>query len=120
MLTKQEFEEIIKKANGYRGEELDWNQITDVLFGVPCWKSDDELLGRIVEICDVAIKAESSCKLTVDELYLRALEAKYKCLALIKSKDVFSIIDMSNKCIEDFDEAISHYKELVERTNNAK
>ena len=25
------------------------------------------------------------------------------------------IIDMSNKCLEDFDGAISHYKELVEK-----
>ena len=81
----------------------------------PSWRNDAELLDRIVELCNVAIKAEPSRELTVDELYLRALEAKYKCLALIKSKDVLSIIDMSNKCFEDFDGAISHYKELVEK-----
>lgn len=115
MLTKQEFEEIIKRANKYRGEELDWNQITDILLGVPCWKNDDELLERIVDICDAAIKAQSSCKPTADELYPRALEAKYKSMALVKSKDVLSIIDMYDKCREDFDEAISHYKELVEK-----
>lgn len=115
MLTKQEFEEIIKRANKYRGEEFDWNQITDVLLGVPCWKNDDELLDRIVDICDAAIKAQSSRKSTADELYLRALETKYKSMALLKSKDVLSIIDMYDTCREDFDEAISHYKGLVEK-----
>lgn len=115
MLTKQEFEEIIKRANKYRGEELDWNQITDILLGVPCWKNDDELLDRIVKICNAAIKAQSSCKPTADELYLKILEAKYKCMAWVRSKDVWASADMYDECLADFDEAISHYKELVEK-----
>lgn len=119
MLTKQEFEEIIKRANKYRGEELDWNQVTDVLLGVPCWKNDDELLDRIVEICNAAIKSQSSCKPTADELYLKILEAKYKCMAWIRSKDVCTSADMYDECLADFDGAISHYKELVERSGNA-
>ena len=117
MLTRQERQEIADRAKAYKkgGEELSWDQFSYVLLGIQSWRSDEELLDRIVELCNVAIKAESSHELTVDELYLRALEAKYKCLALIKSKDVLSIIDMSNKCHEDFDAAISHYKELVEK-----
>ena len=116
MLTRQERQEIVDRAKEYKKEEeLNWDQFSYVLLGIQSWRNDDELLDRIVELCNVAIKAEYSRELTVDELYLRALEAKYKCLALIKSKDVLSIIDMSNKCLEDFDGAISYYKELVEK-----
>lgn len=117
MLTRQERQGIADRAKAYKkgGEELSWDQFSYVLLGIQSWRNDEELLDRIVELCNVAIKAESSRELTVDELYLRALEAKYKCLALIKSKGVLSIIDMSNKCLEDFDGAISHYKELVEK-----
>ena len=114
MLTKQERQEIIKRAKEHKGEELSWDQITYVLLGVPCWRNDDELLDCIMELCEVSTKDELAFKPTADELYLRALEAKYKCLALIKSKDVLSIIDMSNKCLEDFDAAIAHYKRLAE------
>lgn len=115
MLTRQERQEIAERAKECKKEdELNWDQFSYVLLGIPSWRSDEELLDRIVELCNVAIKAESSRELTVDELYLRALEAKYKCLALIKSKDVLSIIDMSNKCHEDFDAAIAHYKRLIE------
>lgn len=115
MLTRQERQEIAERAKACKKEEdLNWDQFSYVLLGIPSWRNDEELLDRIVELCNVAIKAESSRELTVDELYLRALEAKYKCLALIKSKDVFSIIDMSNKCLEDFDAAIAHYKRLAE------
>ena len=114
MLTRQERQGIADRAKAYKkgGEELSWDQFSYVLLGIQSWRSDEELLDRIVELSN---EAESSHELTVDELYLRALEAKYKCLALIKSKDVLSIIDMSNKCLEDFDGAISHYKELVEK-----
>lgn len=116
MLTRQERQGIADRAKAYKkgGEELSWDQFAYVLLGTQSWRNDDELLDRIVELCNVAIKAESSRELTVDELYLRALEAKYKCLALIKSKNVLSIIDMSNKCLEDFDAAIAHYKRLAE------
>lgn len=115
MLTRQERQKIAERAKACKKEEdLNWDQFSYVLLGIPSWRNDEELLDRIVELCNVAIKAESSRELTVDELYLRALEAKYKCLALIKSKDVLSIIDMSNKCLEDFDGAISHYKRLAE------
>lgn len=115
MLTRQERKEIAERAKECKKEdELNWDQFSYVLLGIQRWRNDDELLDRIVELCNVAIKAESSHELTVDELYLRALEAKYKCLALIKSKDVSSIIDMSNKRHEDFDAAIAHYKRLTE------
>lgn len=53
-------------------------------------------------------------KPTVDELYLRVLEAKYKCAALMKSKDVWSNQNMYDECLKDFDAAIEHYKKLVE------
>ena len=115
MLTRQERQEIAERAKACKKEEeLNWDQFSYVLLGIPSWRNDEELLDRIVELCNVAIKAESSREITVDELYLRALEAKYKCLALIKSKDVLSIIDMSNKCHEDFDAANAHYKRLTE------
>ena len=115
MLTRQERQEIAERAKECKKEEeLNWDQFSYVLLGIPIWRNDEEILDRIVELCNVAIKAGSSHELTVDELYLRALEAKYKCLALIKSKDVLSIIDMSNKCLEDFDAAIAHYKRLAE------
>ena len=43
MLTRQERQEIAEKAKLYKGKELDWDNITDVLTGSLCWKSDDEL-----------------------------------------------------------------------------
>ena len=49
-----------------------------------------------------------------DELYLRALEAKYKSLALLKTRDVLPIIKMYDKCLDDFDAAIEYYKRLAE------
>lgn len=54
-------------------------------------------------------------KPTVDELYLQVLEAKYKCAALMKSKDVWSSPNMYDECLKDFDAAIAHYKRLVEK-----
>ena len=54
MLTRQERQEIAEKAKLYKGKELDWDNITDVLTGSLCWKSDDELLDRIVELCDTS------------------------------------------------------------------
>nr|DAN99232.1 MAG TPA: hypothetical protein [Caudoviricetes sp.] len=52
-------------------------------------------------------------KPTADELYLQALEAKYKCVALVKSKDVWSSDNMYNECLRDFDAAIEYYKKLA-------
>lgn len=49
-------------------------------------------------------------KPTVDELYLQTLEAKYKCAALMKSKDVWSSDNMYYECLRDFNAAIEHYK----------
>lgn len=53
-------------------------------------------------------------KPTVDELYLQVLETKYKCIALMKSKDVWSSPIMYDECFKDFDAAIAYYKQLVE------
>ena len=54
MLTRQERQGIAEKAKLYKGKELDWDNITDVLTGSLCWKSDDELLDRIIELCDTS------------------------------------------------------------------
>lgn len=53
-------------------------------------------------------------KPTADKLYLQVLEAKYKCIALMKSKDGWSSLSMYDECLKDFDAAIAHYKRLVE------
>lgn len=53
-------------------------------------------------------------KPTADELYLQVLEAKYKCAALMTSKDVWSRPSMYDECLKDFDAAIAHYKRLAE------
>lgn len=54
-------------------------------------------------------------KPTADELYLQVLEAKYRCAALMKSKDIWSSPSMYDECLKDFDAAIAHYKRLVEK-----
>lgn len=54
MLTRQERQEIAEKAKLYKGKELDWDNITDVLTGSLCSKSDDELLDRIIDLCDTS------------------------------------------------------------------
>lgn len=54
-------------------------------------------------------------KPTVDEMYLQALEAKYRCAALMKSKDIWSSPNMYDECLKDFDAAIGYYKRLVEK-----
>ena len=58
MLTRQERQEIAEKAKLYKGKELDWDNITDVLTGSLCWKSDDELLDRIIDLCDTSNMVE--------------------------------------------------------------
>lgn len=57
-------------------------------------------------------------KPTVDEMYLQALEAKYRCAALMKSKDVWSSPNMYDECLKDFDAAIGYYKRLVEKRSH--
>lgn len=57
-------------------------------------------------------------KPTVDEMYLQALEAKYRCAALMKSKDVWSSPNMYDECLKDFDAAIRYYKQLVEKRSH--
>ena len=57
-------------------------------------------------------------KPTVDELYLQTLEAKYRCAALMKSKDVWSSPNMYDECLKDFDAAIGYYKRLVEKRSH--
>lgn len=57
-------------------------------------------------------------KPTVDEMYLQALEAKYRCAALMKSKDVWSSPSMYDECLKDFDAAIGYYKRLVEKRSH--
>ena len=57
-------------------------------------------------------------KPTVDEMYLQALEAKYRCAALMKSKDIWSSPSMYDECLKDFDAAIGYYKRLVEKRSH--
>lgn len=57
-------------------------------------------------------------KPTADELYLQVLEAKYRCAALMKSKDVWSSPNMYDECLKDFDAAIGYYKRLVEKRSH--
>lgn len=56
MLTKQERQEIADRAKAYKkgGEELSWDQFSYVLLGIQSWRSDGELLDRIVELCDTS------------------------------------------------------------------
>lgn len=81
MLTRQERQEIAEKAKLYKGKELDWDNITDVLTGSLCWKSDDELLDRIIELCEAANVDELSFMTSANEMYLQALKAKHERIA---------------------------------------
>lgn len=113
MLTRQERQEIIKRAKEHKGEELIWDQIAYVLLGVPCWRNDDELLDCIMELCEVSTKDQPAFKPTVDELYLQALKAKHDCLAAYRQRNVTT--QTLDECKCDFDAAIRHYKQLVEK-----
>lgn len=56
MLTRQERQGIADRAKAYKkgGEELSWDQFSYVLLGIQCWRSDEELLDRIVELCNTS------------------------------------------------------------------
>lgn len=56
MLTRQERQGIADRAKAYKkgGEELSWDQFSYVLLGIQSWRNDDELLDRIVELCDTS------------------------------------------------------------------
>lgn len=55
MLTRQERQEIAERAKACKKEEeLNWDQFSYVLLGIQSWRNDDELLDRIVELCDTS------------------------------------------------------------------
>ena len=55
MLTKQMHQEIAERAKACKKEEeLNWDQFSYVLLGIQSWRNDDELLDRIVELCDTS------------------------------------------------------------------
>ena len=120
MLTRQERQEIAERAKECKKEdELDWDQFSYVLLGIQSWRNDDELLDRIVELCDVSTVDELACRPSADEMYLQALKAKHERIAAYVEADSYVNTRHIISCIEDFDTAISHYKRLVERSNNA-
>ena len=116
ILTKQDREEIAERAKEYKKEEeLDWNQLAYVLLGIPQWRNDDELLDRIVELCDVSNVDELPFKTIAEALYLRTLEAKHERLAAYVEADSYVSVSHITSCIEDFDTAIEHCKQLIEK-----
>ena len=55
MLTRQERQEIAERAKACKKEEeLNWDQHSYVLLGVSRWRNDEELLDRIVDLCDTS------------------------------------------------------------------
>ena len=55
MLTRQERQEIAERAKACKKEEeLNWDQFSYVLLGIQRWRNDDELLDRIVELCNTS------------------------------------------------------------------
>ena len=55
MLTRQERQEVAERAKACKKEEeLNWDQFSYVLLGIQSWRNDDELLDRIVELCDTS------------------------------------------------------------------
>ena len=120
MLTRQERQEIAERAKACKKEEeLNWDQFSYVLLGIQSWRNDDELLDRIVELCEVVNVDELVFRPSADEMYLQALKAKHECIAAYAEADSYVNTRHIISCIEDFDTAISHYKRLVERSNNA-
>ena len=89
MLTRQERQEIAEKAKLYKGKELDWDNITDVLTGSLCWESDDDLLDRIIELGEALNVDELAFKPSADEMYLQALKAKHERIAAYVEADSY-------------------------------
>lgn len=55
MLTRQERQEIAERAKECKKEEeLNWDQFSYVLLGIQSWRNDDELLDRLIELCDTS------------------------------------------------------------------
>ena len=115
MLTRQERQEIAEKAKLYKGKELDWDNITDVLIGSPCWESDDELLDRIIELCEAVNVDKLAFMTSANEMYLQALKAKHECIAAYVEADSYVNTRHIISCIEESDTAIAHYKRLIEK-----
>lgn len=117
MLTRQERQEVADRAKAYKkgGEELSWDQFSYVLLGIQSWRSDEELLDRIVELCNVSNVDELAFRPSADELYLQALKAKHERIAAYAEADSYVNTRHIISCIEDFDTAISHYKRLIEK-----
>ena len=121
MLTRQERQGIADRAKAYKkgGEELSWDQFSYVLLGIQSWRNDDELLDRIIELYEAVNVDELAFMTSANEMYLQALKAKHERIAAYVEADSYVNIRHIISCIEDFDTAISHYKQLVERSNNA-
>lgn len=120
MLTKQERREIAERAKACKKEEeLNWDQFSYVLLGIQSWRNDEELLDRIVELCNVSNVDELAFRPSTDELYLQALKTKHERIAAYVEADSYVSIKHIISCIEDFNAAIAHYKRLVERSSNA-
>ena len=55
MLTRQERQEVAERAKACKKEEeLNWDQFSYVLLGIQSWRNDDELLDRIIDLCDTS------------------------------------------------------------------
>lgn len=116
MLTRQERQKIAERAKACKKEEdLNWDQFSYVLLGIPSWRNDEELLDRIVELCNVSNVNELAFRPSTDELYLQALKAKHERIAAYVEADSYVNTMHITRCIEDFDAAISHYKRLIEK-----
>lgn len=120
MLTRQERQEVAERAKACKKEEeLNWDQFSYVLLGIQSWRNDEELLDRIVELCEAVNVDELAFRPSADEMYLQALKAKHERIAAYAEADSYVNTRNIISCIEDFDTAISHYKRLIERNNNA-
>lgn len=107
MLTRQERQEIAERAKECKKKKS------------LSWRNDDELLDRIVELCEAVNVDELAFRPSADEMYLQALKAKHERIAAYVEADSYINTRHIISCIEDFDTAIAHYKRLVERGHNA-
>lgn len=116
MLTRQERQEIVERAKECKKEEeLTWDQFSYVLLDIPSWRNDEELLDRIVELCDVSNVDGLTFRPSADEMYLQALRAKHERIAAYVEADSYVATRHIISCIEDFDTAIAHFKRLIEK-----